>query len=148
MRHSKAFVRRAACGFTLIELMIVMAIIAMLAALVGPRLMGALTSSQGKATKVQIETLSTSIESFRLDTGRYPSGTEGLVVLLQNTPTPIPNWHGPYLKKMLIPKDAWGRDFLYEIPPKKGNPEFDLYSLGADGLPGGENENADVGNWN
>jgi general secretion pathway protein G len=135
-------------GFTLIELMIVMAIIAMLAALVGPRLMNALSSSQVKTTKLQIETLSTSLESFRLDIGRYPTMQEGLAVLVTNTATPIPNWRGPYLKKKFIPKDAWGHEFIYEIPPKKGGMDFDLYSLGPDGKPGGEGDDADIGNWN
>ena len=97
-------------GFTLIEIMIVMVIIAMLAALVGPRLISALGGSKVKATKIQIEALSNALDTFHLDTGRYPSVQEGLLVLVQNTqPTPIANWRGPYLKKNKIPTDEWGQ---------------------------------------
>lgn len=138
---------RRAGGFTLIEITIVMVIIAMLAALVGPRLIGALGGSKVKATKIQIEALSNSLDTFHLDTGRYPSVQEGLQVLVQNTqPTPIPNWRGPYLKKNKVPDDAWGKAFVYEMPSKHGMP-FDLYSLGADGKPGGTGDDADIGNW-
>ena len=135
-------------GFTLIEIMIVMVIIAMLAALVGPRLISALGGSKVKATKIQIEALSNALDTFHLDTGRYPSVQEGLLVLVQNTqPTPIANWRGPYLKKIKIPTDEWGNSFIYEIPSKHGV-AFDLYSLGADGKPGGAEDDADIGNWN
>lgn len=134
-------------GFTLIEIMIVMVIIAMLAALVGPRVMNALGSSKVKATKIQIETLSNSLDTFHLDTGRYPTQQEGLASLLASpADNPIPNWRGPYLKKNRVPNDEWGHPFVYEIPGKHGLP-FDLYSLGEDGKPGGEGDNADLGNW-
>jgi general secretion pathway protein G len=134
-------------GFTLIEIMIVMVIIAMLAALVGPRVMNALGSSKVKASRIQIETLSNSLDSFHLDTGRYPTQQEGLAALLANPPAkPIPNWRGPYLKKNRVPNDEWGHPFMYEIPGKHGLP-FDLYSLGEDGKPGGDGDNADLGNW-
>lgn len=138
---------RPLAGFTLIEIMIVMVIIAMLAALVGPRLTGALSSSKVKATKIQIETLSNGIETFHLDTGRYPSQQEGLQVLIENPqPNGIPNWHGPYLKKLKIPTDEWRNPFLYENPSKHGM-GFDLTSLGADAKPGGSGDDADIGNW-
>src|SRR6185295_19711996 len=91
---------RRARGFTLIEIMIVMVIIAMLAALVGPRLLAALSGSKVKATKIQIETLSNAVDTFHLDVGRYPTQQEGLIVLVENPASPIPAWHGPYLKKM------------------------------------------------
>ncbi|HEY6895654.1 MAG TPA: type II secretion system major pseudopilin GspG [Rhodocyclaceae bacterium] len=139
--------RRPEGGFTLIEIMIVMVIIAMLAALVGPRVMGALGSSKVKATKIQIETLSNAVEAFHLDTGRFPTQQEGLIVLVDNpAATPIKNWHGPYLKKNRIPPDEWGNPFVYEIPSKNKMP-FDIYSLGADGKPGGTGDDADLGNW-
>jgi general secretion pathway protein G len=139
--------RRPEGGFTLIEIMIVMVIIAMLAALVGPRVMGALGSSKVKATKIQIETLSNAVEAFHLDTGRFPTQQEGLVVLVDNpAAAPIKNWHGPYLKKNRIPPDEWGNPFVYEIPSKNKMP-FDIYSLGADGKPGGTGDDADLGNW-
>ncbi|WP_036300380.1 type II secretion system major pseudopilin GspG [Methylomarinum vadi] len=133
-------------GFTLIELLIVLAIIGMLAALVGPRLMTALSKSQSKTTRSQIEMLATSIDSFRLDNGRYPTNKEGLNALLEK-PEGLVNWTGPYLKKKRLPKDAWGFDFYYQIPPQKGGLDYDLYSLGADNQEGGTGENADIGNW-
>ncbi|MDP2783350.1 MAG: type II secretion system major pseudopilin GspG [Sulfurimicrobium sp.] len=139
--------RGRASGFTLIEIMIVMVIIAMLAALVGPRLMGALSGSKVKATKIQIETLSNAIDTFHLDAGRYPAQQEGLQVLLQNPANaPILNWRGPYLKKNKVPNDEWNRAFTYQIPSKH-NMGFDLYSLGADGKAGGSGDDADIGNW-
>jgi len=138
---------RRAQGFTLIEIMIVMVIIAMLAALVGPRVMGALGSSKVKATKIQIETLSNAVDAFHLDTGRYPAQHEGLPALIENpTAAPIKNWRGPYLKKNRIPNDEWGNPFVYQIPSTHKMP-FDIYSLGADGKPGGTEDNADLGSW-
>ncbi len=139
--------RRRSSGFTLIEIMIVMVIIAMLAALVGPRVMGALGSSKVKATRIQLETLSSTVEAFHLDTGRFPTQAEGLQVLVENPEkAPIKNWRGPYLKKNKVPNDEWGNAFIYEIPSKHKMP-FDIYSLGADGKPGGSGDDADLGNW-
>jgi general secretion pathway protein G len=133
-------------GFTLIELLIVLAILAMLAALVGPRLMNALGQGQVKTTKSQIEMLATALDNFRLDNGRYPTQQEGLQALLV-APPGLPNWNGPYLRKKTLPVDAWGFPFHYEIPPRRGGVDYDLYSLGADNAEGGEGENADIGNW-
>ncbi len=138
--------KQTARGFTLIELLIVLAIIGMLAALVGPRLMSSLSKSQTKTTRSQIELLSTSLDNFRLDNGRYPTQQEGIAALI-NKPEGLLNWNGPYLRKNKIPKDAWAFDFYYNIPATKGGLEFDLYSLGADNKEGGEGENADIGNW-
>jgi general secretion pathway protein G len=139
--------RHTARGFTLIEIMIVMVIIAMLAALVGPRLMGALGSSKVKATRIQIETLANSVEAFHLDVGRFPSQQEGLAVLVTNpAAAPIKNWKGPYLKKNKIPTDEWGNALIYDIPSKHNMP-FDITSLGADGKPGGSGDDADLGSW-
>jgi len=136
----------AARGFTLLELLIVLAIIGMLAGLIGPRLMKAMSQSQSKSTKAQIEMLATAIDTFRLDNGRYPTQGEGLNALLQQ-PEGLTSWSGPYLRKNKLPKDAWGFDFRYEIPPTHGGMDYDLYSLGADNAQGGEDENADIGNW-
>lgn len=136
-----------ASGFTLIEIMIVMVIIAMLAALVGPRLMGALSGSKVKATKIQIETLSNAVDTFHIDTGRYPTQQEGLTALLENPPaTPIPNWNGPYLRKNKIPTDEWGKPFFY-ANPSTHRMSFDIYSYGADGKPGGGGDDTDIGSW-
>ena len=136
----------AASGFTLIELLIVITIIALLAALVGPRLMGGLTKSQVKTTKAQVEMLGSSLDSFRLENFRYPTTEEGLQALLEK-PAGLETWDGPYLKKKRIPKDAWGYGFIYQRPATKGGLDYDLYSLGADNKEGGDSENADIGNW-
>lgn len=144
--HSMSY-RSLHSGFTLIEIMIVMVIIAMLAALVGPRLMGALGGSKVKSTRIQIETLANGVQAFHLDVGRFPTQQEGLVVLVDNPKeTPIKNWRGPYLSKNKVPVDAWGNAFMYEIPSKHKMP-FDIFSLGADGKPGGDGDDADLGSW-
>jgi len=135
-------------GFTLIEIMVVMVIIAMLAALVGPRVMNALGGSKIKATRIQIENLANAIDTFHLDVGRYPTQTEGLQALVSNpTDRPIANWRGPYLKKLKVPNDEWGNPFTYTIPSKRPNVPYELVSLGADGKPGGSEDDADLGNW-
>lgn len=146
IRRTTRKVRRGQQGFTLIELVIVMAIIALLAALVGPQLFGQLEGSKGKATKAQIEMLSTAFDSYRLDNGRYPKQEEGLDALVTR-PSTLATWAGPYLRKKELPKDGWGNSFVYEIPAKRATVGYDLYSLGADGKPGGEGDNADFGNW-
>ncbi len=133
-------------GFTLMELLVVMAIIALLASLIAPRLFGQVAASQVKATKAQIELLSRSLDSFRLDVGRYPTTTENLAALIEKPPT-APNWSGPYLSKRLVPKDPWGHDYVYARPPSRGGVEYDLYSLGSDGQPGGAGDAGDIGNW-
>jgi general secretion pathway protein G len=139
--------RPSQSGFTLIEIMIVMVIIAMLAALVGPRLMNALGGSKVKTTRIQLETLSNAISAFHLDTGRFPTQQEGLAVLVENPQAaPIKSWRGPYLSKNRLPADGWGNPFVYEIP-SKNKMSFDIYSFGADGKSGGTEDNADLGSW-
>lgn len=130
-------------GFTLIEILIVVAIIALLASLVAPRLFGKLETSKQKIAKTQINLIETALDMFRLDVGRYPTTQEGLKVLWKN-PGNIPNWQGPYLKKP-IEKDPWGHPYIYICPGKHG--AYDLYSLGADGKPGGTGENKDITSW-
>ena len=137
---------RQTAGFTLIEIMIVMAIIALLAALIAPRVIGQLGESRVKTTRAQVEMLGTALDTFRLDTGRYPTQVENLAALIEK-PDDLATWAGPYLRKRKLPKDGWKRDFAYEIPANRGGISYDLYSLGADGEPGGENKDADIGNW-
>ena len=132
-----------AAGFTLIELMIVLFILGLLAALVAPRLMGRVGKAKQKSAQAQIQMLSTALDLFHLDVGRYPTESEGLKALNQR-PDNASSWAGPYLTKDM-PKDPWGRDYVYKNPGEHGT--YDLYSLGADGQPGGEGENADITNW-
>lgn len=130
-------------GFTLIELMIVLFILGLLAALVAPRLMGRVGKAKQKTAQAQIQLLATALDLYHLDVGRYPTEEEGLKSLYAK-PESGSNWSGPYLDKA-VPKDPWGRDYVYKCPGEHG--PYDLSSLGADGQPGGEGENADINNW-
>lgn len=137
---------RKAVGFTLVELLIVMVILGLLSALVGPRLFGHLASSKTKAARTQIELLGAALDMYRLDIGRYPATEEGLNALWDKPADEgrALAWHGPYLKKK-VEKDAWGNAYVYVFPGEHG--EYDLSSLGADGQPEGEGENADIHSW-
>ena len=130
-------------GFTLIELMIVLFILGLLAALVAPRLMGRVGKAKQKTAQAQIQMLATALDLYHLDVGRYPTEEEGLRSLYAK-PESLPAWSGPYLDKA-VPKDPWARDYVYKCPGEHG--PYDLYSMGADGQPGGEGENADITNW-
>ena len=130
-------------GFTLIELMIVLFILGLLAALVAPRLMGRVGKAKQKTAQAQIQMLATALDLYHLDVGRYPTDEEGLKSLYAK-PESLSAWSGPYLDKA-VPKDPWARDYVYKCPGEHG--PYDLYSLGADGQPGGESENADITNW-
>jgi general secretion pathway protein G len=130
-------------GFTLIEILIVVIIIGLLAALVGPRLFGKVSMAKLKAAKAQIELFGTALDAFRLDTGRYPTTEEGLKALREK-PSGLENWQGPYLPKEL-PTDPWGRAYVYKSPGEHG--EYDLISYGLDGVEGGQEENQDVVSW-
>jgi len=136
--------RESEAGFTLVELLVVMVILVLLASLVAPRVIGYLGSSRTKTAKVQIESLSTSLELYKLDTGRYPDERDGLAALVAR-PTNVQNWNGPYLKKNQVPADPWGRPYRYRFPGQRGT--FDIYSLGADNREGGEGEDQDVASW-
>ncbi|MFP3867520.1 MAG: type II secretion system major pseudopilin GspG [Desulfobacteraceae bacterium] len=134
---------RRQSGFTLIELMIVLFILGLLAALVAPRLMGRVGKAKVKAASTQMQLLATALDLFYLDIGRYPTEEEGLQALYQR-PANLSQWSGPYLNKA-VPKDPWGNDYIYKSPGEHG--PYDLISLGADGSPGGEGDNQDITNW-
>jgi general secretion pathway protein G len=128
-------------GFTLLELLVVMVIIGLLAAYVGPRYFAQLSKSERQTAKAQIESLGKALDAYRLDTGRYPSTELGLnaLVVKPNTDT---KWNGPYLQKQ-VPPDPWGNPYVYRAPGQDGA-EFDLISVGKDGQAGGEGDAADV----
>ena len=130
-------------GFTLIELLVVMVIIGLLAALVGPRFIRQEEKAKVKAAKAQIELLSTALDTFRLDVGRYPTSQEGLEAL-RSQPGGVERWDGPYLKKD-VPVDPWGKAYVYKSPGEHGS--FDILSYGADGTAGGDGDNRDITSW-
>jgi general secretion pathway protein G len=134
--------KRRSMGFTLIELLVVLAILTMLAGLVGPRVLGLLGGAKSKTAAVQIADLEKTLELFKLDVGRFPSGAEGLDALV-NKPGTANGWNGPYLKGG-VPSDPWGKPYKYTSPTADGG--IEIVSLGADGLPGGDGENADIRN--
>lgn len=131
-------------GFSLLELLVVLVILGMLAALTGPHVMKYLGSAKSDTARLQIEELSAALDLYKLDVGRYPTTQEGLQVLVQ-APPGVTRWNGPYLKKKTVPKDPWGNEYRYESPGKHG--PFDLYSYGADNQEGGDGDNQDIVNW-
>jgi len=135
--------RRAHRGFTLLELVMVLVIVGVILAMVGPRVFNSLGRASTERAKVQIEQIGSALELYKLDTGRYPNTQEGLNALVA-APSGVANWNGPYLKDPKQLKDPWTADFIYRSPAEKGG--YDLVSLGADGKEGGEGENRDVRN--
>ncbi|MEK6691111.1 MAG: type II secretion system major pseudopilin GspG [Nitrospirota bacterium] len=129
-------------GFTLIELLVVITILGLLALLVAPKMLGRVGPAKQKAAQTQIELFGTALDTFRLDVGRYPTTSEGLQALRTNPG--IEGWNGPYLQKE-IPLDPWVNPYIYTSPGNHG--EYDLISLGADKIQGGEGENQDIVSW-
>ncbi len=135
-------------GFTLIELMVVLVILGILAGLIVPRIMGRPDEAKQLKARMQIESIETALKLYRLDNGAYPNTDQGIQALVQQPDTgqPAKQWRqGGYLEKGKVPKDPWGNDFVYLNPGANG--EFDLSSLGADGVAGGAGKNADINNW-
>ena len=130
-------------GFTLVELIVVVLIIGLLAALVMPKFFGKVEQSRMKAAQAQIELFGAALDLFRLDVGRYPTTSEGLAAL-RDSGAGTGKWRGPYLKKE-IPKDPWGREFAYRSPGERE--EYEIISYGSDGSAGGEGEAGDIVSW-
>ena len=139
-KHDETRVRREA-GFTMIELLVVMVILGLLAALVAPNFVNQGAKARVKTARLQIANIATALDALALDTGRYPSGQEGLRALLDQ-PSGMDMWDGPYLKK--LPKDPWNHDYLYRGP--SGGNDYEILSYGADGSPGGDGDGADISN--
>lgn len=129
-------------GFTLLELLVVIVIIGLLAAYVGPKYFAQLGKSEVTVAKSQIESFEKALDTLRLDVGRYPTTEEGMTSLVVKPPTAL-KWNGPYLKKS-VPLDPWGHAYLYRAPGSKG--EYEITSHGRDGQPGGSSEDADITN--
>ena len=119
-------------------------ILGLLGGLVGPRVLDWVGKSKPKAAKQQIENFGAALDLYRLEVGRYPTSSEGLEALISSPG--IDGWNGPYIKKESLPKDPWGHQYQYRAPGEHG--EYDVYSLGADKIEGGEGEDADVVSWN
>ncbi len=132
---------RPATGFTLIELIVVIALVAVLAAVVAPNLLGKASEANRKSALVQLEKISSVVELYRLETGRYP---EELIDLVEQ-PQGMERWQGPYLRKRSQLLDPWGNELVMKVPGEKG--AFDIVSYGGDGQPGGEGDGADISNW-
>ncbi len=136
-------------GFTLIEIMVVLVIIAILGALIGPQILGRVDEARITAAKQDIRTLGTALDLYRMDNFKYPTTTQGLEALISKPDDPtVRNWKPDgYLKSRSLPTDPWGNPYRYLQPGTRGG-AYDLYSLGADGQPGGDGVDADIGNWN
>ena len=132
--------RKSSRGFTILEILIVFALIAGLMAFVGPRIFDALSKTKSQEAKIRLMDLAQQIDYYRLDTGKYPSSLQDLV----RQPSGMDKWNGPYVKNPELLKDVWGNDYRYTVPGQ--NKAYDLTSLGADGREGGDGENKDITN--
>jgi general secretion pathway protein G len=132
--------RRSQAGFTLVEILVVITIIGLIMALVGPRVLGYLGESKAKAAKIQIESFSSALDLYYLDLGRYPNSNEGLAALTRSNNAP--GWNGPYLRGGVVPNDPWGHSYLYRSPGERA--PYEIISLGSDGQEGGSGTAADI----
>lgn len=133
--------RRSEAGFTLVELLVVMVILGLLAALALPNVLGRLRGAKVGTAKTQIAAFSSAVEAYALDVGRYPSEAEGLEALISQ-PSSATTWDGPYIKKKAVPKDPWGNPYHYTDRGSTG--DFEITSMGADGRTGGTGDAADI----
>jgi general secretion pathway protein G len=140
-KKSRHFRRKREGGFTLVEILVVITIIALIMGVVGPRVLNYLTESKVKAAKIQIESLGSALDLFFLDTGRYPTSSEGLTALVRR-PGTMGAWNGPYLKGGNVPADPWGNPYVYRVPGQNG--AYDIISYGTDGQEGGTGTAADI----
>ncbi len=135
-------------GFTLIEIMVVLVILGILAGLIVPRIIGRPDEARRMKAKIQIQSLETALQLYKLDTGNYPTTEQGLQALVEAPATGelAKSWReGGYLEKGQVPKDPWGSEYIYLSPGTRG--DFDIISYGADGTAGGEGKNEDINNW-
>jgi general secretion pathway protein G len=143
-RKRRASARRGERGYTLVEILVVITIIGLLVALVGPRVLNYLGESKVKTAKIQIQSFESALDLFYLDSGRYPGSSEGLGALVQRGGG-ITTWNGPYLKGGTVPNDPWGKPYVYRSPGEHGS--YDIISYGADGQEGGTGAATDITSW-
>jgi len=136
--------RNGDSGFTLVELLVVLAILGLLAAIAVPRLVQFLDRARTDTARLQVDKLGTVLDLYRLEVGHYPADGEGLRALIE-PPTNTEKWSGPYLRNEEALIDPWGNPYVYRFPGERG--EYDLYSLGWDGKEGGEGQNEDITSW-
>jgi general secretion pathway protein G len=132
--------RNREAGFTLVEILVVITIIGLIMALVGPRVLNYLGESKAKAAKIQIESFSSALDLYYLDLGRYPNSNEGLTALTRSNNAA--GWNGPYLRGGVVPNDPWGHNYLYRSPGERS--PYEIISLGSDGQEGGSGTATDI----
>jgi len=141
-------ISRRESGFTLIEIMVVLVIIAILSALIAPQILGRVDEARVTAARQDIQTIGTALDFYRMDNFRYPTTDQGLEALVKKPDDSVRHWRADgYLRAKTVPKDPWGNDYIYLEPGSHGA-GYDLSSLGADGEAGGEDADADIGSWN
>ena len=140
-RQAAAALRRGDAGFTLVEILVVITIIGLIMAIVGPRVLNYLGESKVKAAKIQIESFSSALDLYYLDMGRYPGSSDGLAALVQR-PGSAQEWNGPYLKGGVVPNDPWGHSYVYRSPVEHA--PYEIVSFGSDGQEGGTGTAADI----
>ena len=144
MFHTKYRRKKMRSAFTLVELLVVIVIIALLSSIVAPKLFGKLDNAKVKTAYAQMQMLSTSLDTFKLDVGRYPTTAEGLKILWVKE-SDLKNWNGAYLPKK-VDEDPWGHPYMYKFPGSNKN-DYDLFSYGSDGKEGGSDDAADISVW-